>query len=114
MKRRFPSIAASLILALSAMVIPKQRTFTGEIMDSECGAMGLHGIVGPLQTTRQCTIDCVRSGAQYVLYDPSVQMAYGLDDQRKPETFASEKVAITGTVDRTSNIIHVYDIHSAE
>ena len=113
MKRRFLLIAAPLILALSTMVIPKQKTFTGEIMDSECGAMGQHGIVSPLQTARQCTIDCVRFGGKYVLYDPSVKIAYGLDDQRKPEAFAGERVAITGTVDRTSNVIHVFEIHSA-
>ena len=31
MKRKIPSIAASLILAVGTMVIPKQKTFTGEI-----------------------------------------------------------------------------------
>ncbi len=73
----------------------------------------MHGIVNQMKSAKECTIDCVRFGGQYVLYDPSVQMAYGLDDQRKPEVFAGERVQVTGTIDRLANVIHVSDIHLA-
>ncbi len=112
MKRLPVSIAASLLL-VSTIVIPKPRTFTGEIMDSQCAEMGMHGIVNPLKTARECTIDCVRFGGRYALYDPAVQMAYGLDDQRKPEQFAGNRVEVTGTLDKLTHTIHVTDIRSA-
>jgi hypothetical protein len=112
MKRLPVSIAASLLL-VSTIVIPKPKTFTGEIMDSQCAEMGMHGIVNPLKTARECTIDCVRFGGRYVLYDPAVQMAYGLDDQRKTESFAGDKVEVTGTLDKITHTIHVVDIRSA-
>jgi len=105
-----PSIAASLLLMVGTSVIPKEHTFTGEIMDTDCSPIGIHAVVGPLKTKRQCTIDCVRFGAQYVLYDPDIQMAYGLDDQRRPERFAGEAVIVTGTLDKISHVIHVLDV----
>lgn len=105
--------AASLVLVISTIVIPKQKTFSGEIMDSQCGEIGSHGIVNPLKTAKDCTIDCVRFGGRYVLYDPSVQVAYGLDDQRRLEAFAGERVEVVGTVDRLARVIHVIDIRLA-
>jgi hypothetical protein len=114
-RMRFPTtIAASLLLVVGTIVIPKQRTFSGEIMDSQCGGMGLHGIVNPLKPAKECTIDCVGLGGRYVLYDAGVQMSYGLDDQRKPEAFAGERVEVTGTVDNLAHVIHVIDIRSAQ
>ena len=107
------SIAASLLL-FSTMVIPKPRTFTGEIMDSQCAEMGAHGIVNPLQTSRDCTIQCVKMGGQYALYDPARQMAFGLDDQIRMEAFAGARVEVLGTFDRKTNTIHVFEIRSLE
>jgi len=56
----------------------------------------------------------VRYGAKYVLYDPTVQMAYGLDNQSTPEAFAGEKVIVTGTLDSANRLIHVFSIRSIE
>jgi hypothetical protein len=106
------SIAASFLLVTTT--IPKTRTFTGEIMDSQCAAVGSHGLLHPLTTERDCTIRCVRLGGQYALYNPAMKMAYGLDDQRRPEPFAGGRVEIVGTLDRMTNTIHVLFIRSAE
>ena len=111
MKRVGISIAAS-VLCVTTIFIPKTRTFTGDIMDSQCGLVGGHGILNPLTTAKDCTIDCVRRGGKYVLYDHAVQLAYRLDDQRNPEEFAGDRVEIVGTFDRMSNTIHVLFIHS--
>lgn len=114
MKKLPAPIAASLIFSVLSFVLPKYKTFSGEIMDSQCGEIGLHGvIVNPLKTARECTIDCVRFGGSYVLYDPAIRMAYGLDDQQKPELFAGDKVEVIGTLDKVTHMIHVIDIQSA-
>jgi hypothetical protein len=107
-------IAASLILMSIIFVHPKQRTFTGEIMDSHCGEVGSHGILNPLKAARECTINCVRFGDRYVLYDPTLQTAYGLDDQRRPGAFAGDKVEVAGTLDKLAHTIHVIDIQPAQ
>jgi hypothetical protein len=113
--KSIPLLMAASCLMTTTIVIPKPKTFTGEIMDSQCAAVGTHGIVNRLNanTKRDCTIECVRSGGQYVLYIPAVETAYGLDDQRKPEAFAGDKVEVVGTVDRLTNTIHVLYIRSA-
>ena len=113
MKRAPLSIAASLLL-VSTIVIPKPRTFTGEIMDSQCARMGTHGIGNLLETSKDCTIQCVKLGGQYVLYDPAMRMAYGLDDQVRPEAFAGGRVEVVGTLEQRTSTIHVLEIRSLE
>lgn len=110
--KRVPVAIAASVLCVTTIFIPKPKTFTGQITDSQCAQMGGHGILNPLRAAKDCTIDCVRFGGKYVLYDPAVQLAYGLDDQRKPEAFAGNRVEIVGTLDRMTNTIHVLFIHS--
>ncbi len=88
----------------------KTESLHGEIMDSQCAEIGTHGIVNPLKTTRECTIDCVRFGESCMLCDPAVQLAYGLDDQRKAQAFAGDRVDVIGALDKTTHTIHVLDI----
>lgn len=115
MKKVSAPIAASLIFTFMGFVLPKHKAFHGEIMDSQCGEMGMHGvIVNPLKTARQCTTDCVRIGGKYVLYDAAMLTAYSLDDQRKTEVFAGDKLEVTGTLDKSTHMIHVIDIRVAE
>jgi hypothetical protein len=53
------------------------------------------------------------SGGKYVLYDSSTKTVYELDDQKKPERFAGEKVTVTGNLDVASKTIHVANIKAA-
>jgi Protein of unknown function (DUF5818) len=53
------------------------------------------------------------SGGKYVLYDSSTKTVYELDDQKKPERFAGEKVTVTGNLDLASKTIHVANIKAA-
>jgi hypothetical protein len=59
-----------------------------------------------------CTLACVKGGAKLVLYDASTRTAYELDDQKKAEQFAGEKVT-GGTVDQSNSTIHVAKIAKA-
>ena len=104
------------ILLLGASVgIPQSRSFTGEIMDSQCAAMRSHdrmmqGVEA--KDAKDCTRKCVRLGGKYVLYDPATKTAYTLDDQQKADEFAGQKVSVKGTLDSATKAIHVTSVEA--
>jgi hypothetical protein len=113
--------AAVFIAALSFAAAPqKMQTFRGEIMDSGCATMGshagmlkAHGMAGKENdpaAKRMCTLDCVKAGGHFVLYQASSKTVYQLDDQKKPEAFAGEDVKVSGTLDAKTKTIHVSSI----
>jgi hypothetical protein len=113
MKRMAISMAAVLLCAGLGFAAQKNNTYRGEIMDSACAAMGSHEAMmkgNPNMTAKQCTVACVQHGAKYVLYDAATKTVYQLDDQKKPEQFAGEKVAVTGSLDAGTKTIHVAGI----
>lgn len=105
-----------LMFAGAGLAAQKGKTFTGEIMDSACAKMGSHAAMmknPAMDTEKKCTTGCVQHGAKYVLYDASTKMVYELDDQKKPEKFAGEKVAVTGSLDDATHTIHIASIKAA-
>jgi hypothetical protein len=114
MKKLALTLGGMLILVGPTLAAPADRTFTGEIMDSACAAMGSHSaMMGKEGGSKACTTTCVKGGAKYVLYDSATKKTYQLDDQTRPEQFAGEKVKVMGTYDRASKTIHVTSIKSA-
>ncbi|HKW35573.1 MAG TPA: DUF5818 domain-containing protein [Candidatus Acidoferrum sp.] len=122
MKRLVMGVSACMLL-VPGFAAAKDKTFSGEIMDSQCAKNGSHammlakeGMAGkendPMAKT-MCTKNCVKMGGKYVLYDPASKTAYELDDQSKPEQFAGQKVKVTGTLDKGTKTIHVTDIKAA-
>jgi hypothetical protein len=112
MKRLALVCASSILLWGLAFAVPqKNQTFNGEIMDSSCAKMGSHEAMmnshANIKTAKDCTLGCVKAGSQYVLYDSATKTVYQLDDQKKPEQFAGQKVTITGNLDAASKTIHV-------
>lgn len=92
------------------------HSFSGEIMDSMCAGMGGHQQMiesGKVKNARECTLECVKMGAKFVLYNPATKTTYQLDDQKKPEQFAGEQVTVAGTLDPSTNTIHVENIMAA-
>jgi hypothetical protein len=87
------------------------RSFTGDIMDSNCAKSGVHD--PKMGSSKDCTVACVKGGAKFVLYNTSTKTTYQLDDQKKPEAFAGEKVKVTGTYDAATKTIHVASIAAA-
>jgi hypothetical protein len=93
--------------SLSAAAQGKQ-TFTGVITDDMCPA-GTHADMRMGPTDAECTKACVAlHGAAYVLWDG--KQAYALSDQKTPESFAAQKVRVTGTLDPKTRTIHVTSI----
>lgn len=91
------------------------KIFRGEIIDSACASMGSHDMEMKLhdaRDTRDCTLNCVVSGARFVLYDAATKTSYQLDDQVRPKDFAGQKVRVIGTYDRPTRTIRIQSIEA--
>jgi hypothetical protein len=103
------------IFALSAAAFGADKSFTGEIMDSQCADMASHDnmMKGEGATNaKECTIACVKKGGTYSLYVPAAKQSYKLDNQKKAAAFAGQKVTVTGSVDSSGDSIKVANIQA--
>ncbi len=114
MKKLALSLGALLIVASLSIAAPKGKTFTGEIMDSQCAGMGSHSPAWYQMTKtdnpKDCTLACVKMGGKFVLYDAANKATYELDDQDRAKQFAGQKVKVTGTYDKATKTIHISTI----
>jgi hypothetical protein len=118
------SLAAALAMVSVTFAAPKDETFSGEIMDSQCAKNASHEMMlkkegmgdkdpADPMVKKMCTANCVKMGSKYVLFNAAKKTVYQLDDQTKPEQFAGAKVTVTGTLDKGTKTIHVTDIKGA-
>jgi hypothetical protein len=112
--RLFIGIAA--FACAATLLLSQSRSFSGEIMDSQCAGMNSHSSMMKgvnAKDAKDCTEKCVHQfGGKYVLFDSSSNTAYQLDNQEKPAAFAGQKVNVKGTYDAASKTIHVESIES--
>lgn len=94
--------ALLLAAALSGPVFARsdEVTVTGTISDSMCGLshadmQAKHGGAA-LFSERECTEECVKGGAKYVLADKEGLKTYNLKDQKKVARYAGKRVQISG------------------
>jgi uncharacterized protein DUF5818 len=125
MKKIAIATVASVMLLAAEYTLAADKTFTGEIFDSQCAKMGSHemmvkkempdkaSMANDPMVKAMCTKNCVKMGGKYVLYDAAKKAVYELDDQQKPEQFAGKKVKVTGTYDKSTKTIHVANIEAA-
>lgn len=109
-------LLASIALAFAAAPRPHPSVFTGQIMDSQCAAMGNHNAgykMTGTHTPKDCTLACVRAGGHFVLYNTRTKTTYKLDNQKAPRAFAGEAVKVIGTLQPGSHTIHVEKIEPA-
>jgi len=114
MKKLLMSIAAGALL-VPGLAMAKDTIFTGEIMDSACAKGGGHESMFKKMGTddpKACTEACLKGGSKYVLFKAD-KTFYQLDDQKKPASFAGQKVEVKGTLDKASKTIHVTEIQAA-
>jgi len=107
---------ASVLLLGAGLAAAKDRTFSGEIMDSARAKEGSHEAMmkkAGLTDKGACVKACVKTGGKYVLFDAASKTIYELDDQTKPEEFAGKDVKVTGTLDSATRTIHVVSIKAA-
>jgi hypothetical protein len=114
MKKLIMSIGACMLLT-SGFAAANDTTFSGEIMDGACAKGGGHESMFKKMGTNDpkvCTEACIKGGSKYVLFKADKSF-YQLDDQKKPEPFAGQKVEVTGTLNKATKTIHVTDIKAA-
>jgi hypothetical protein len=86
MKRAVLGVAACL-LVLPNLAAAKDRTFSGEIMDSQCAKNGSHAMMlkkegmgdkdpNDPMAKAMCTKSCVKMGGKYVLYNSATKKTY--------------------------------------
>jgi len=105
------AIGVGFLFASLSIFAQAPQTFKGEIMDSQCAALGGHQIMEQKgESAKDCTNRCVGMGGRYTLFDPATKTAYQLDDQKKSATFAGAKVSVTGTLNAATKTIKVASI----
>ena len=105
------AICAGCLAASLSIFAQAPQTFKGEIIDSQCAALGGHQVMEQKgESPKDCTTRCVGMGGKYTLFDPSTKTAYQLDDQKKPAMFAGAKVSVMGTLNPATKTIHVASI----
>jgi hypothetical protein len=92
------------------------KVFKGEIMDDMCAQSGSHAEMQKMMKnmgtdSKTCTVECVKMGGKYVLYDAADKKSYQLDPPDKAKDFAGQKVKVTGTSE--GGTIHVKSIEPA-
>ena len=121
MKRHLLPILAAVLLSSLSFAAPKDKTYSGEIMDSACAKNSSHAEMlkkegmgdkdaNDPMAKKMCTENCVKMGSKYVLYDAAKKKVYALDNQTKPQQFAGQNVKVTGTLDKATETIHVTNI----
>lgn len=117
MKRSILTSFLFLVCAAFALAQkPATHTYTGAIMDSTCAANGNHDAGYKLtntHTAKDCTLACVNGGAKFVLYNAKTKKTYQLDNQTEPRQFAGRNVRVSGTLDASTDTIHVAKITAA-
>ena len=115
MKRFAIVLAATLAFLAVGFATPKDESFAGEIMDSQCALLKGHAkMVQKGEGMKDCTIRCVEMlGGKYVLFDGAKNLRYQLDDQKKAQLFAGAKVTVIGSFDAATKTIHVTDVKPA-
>ena len=98
---------AALTLVIASALLSAQgkqaQTFHGVVTDSMC-ATGDHSRMKMGPNDRECTIACVLGhGADYVLSDG--RNVFVLDDAKKGEEFAGQKVRVTGVLKGSTLVV---------
>jgi hypothetical protein len=118
------AVASVLTLASVCGALPRPgragdatKAFKGEIMDDLCAKSGSHTDMQKMMKksmgndAKTCTVECVKLGGKYVLYDSADKTSYLLDPQDKAKDYAGQKVKVTGTSE--GGTIHVKSIEPA-
>jgi uncharacterized protein DUF5818 len=110
------SSAALFCLAVGlTLAAQKTATYTGAVMDSPCALLGGHDKMAQKgENDKDCTLRCVKAGGKFALADAANKTWYTLDDQKKAEAFAGQKVTVTGTLDAATKTLKIATIKAAK
>jgi hypothetical protein len=101
MKRIFLSLAGFATL-FSLMAVPVQSS-----------APATHTLQAQAQPEVETfTGTIIKNGENFVLSDSATKTGYTLDNPKKASAFEGKKVKVTGTLDKSSHLIHVETIEA--
>jgi hypothetical protein len=84
-------------VALASFASAADKTWTGQISDSMCGASHSHmTAVHPAMTDRDCTLACVKGGGKYVFVSDGKVYKIANQELALLQTHAGHSVQLTG------------------
>ena len=113
----FATFAMLVCLGYSqAVQTPKLPTVPNQPMEDWTQHQMPHSVQGQYDAQKRPAAQTfagmiVKSGEKYVLTTSDI--SYELDDQERASQFEGKQVQVTGTLDRSSNMIQVRDIKAA-
>ena len=109
---KYGNVAIFLLASIGLYGQAQRTEFAGVVTDTMCGAN--HKMMGNTPPA-QCTVQCVKSNPEKIKCAlVEGDNVYVLSDQQTPETFAGQKVKVTGTLDAKTRTIDVKKIEPAQ
>ena len=89
-------MVATMVLAGASVGFAADKTWTGKISDSSCGASHIAAEHGKKMSDADCTATCVKGGAKYVFVVKG--KVYQIENQTNPDlaAHAGHTVMLTG------------------
>ena len=91
-------LSLALVFAFSLSVLADHHKHAGWITDAKCGANGAKA------EHKACAMKCADGGQKLVLYSPSDQKTYQLDNQALAKEHVGHEVVVDGEADKEGNI----------
>jgi hypothetical protein len=101
---------AGIFAILAVLAAAEEKTFEGSVTDDMCGAE--HMMEG--MNDKECADECVKMGAVYALFVPADQKMYLVDDPKKLEPFAGEKVVVKGALSEDQKTLKISSVARAK
>jgi uncharacterized protein HemX len=114
MKRLLSIVAMLGLLGLGTNLLAQQQQQQGTQDPTATSPQTQSQTDTSTESARNFEGKIMKSGGKLVLQDSSTQTAYQLDDQSKAMDYQGKNVRVVGTLDQTTNILHVVDITPEE
>jgi hypothetical protein len=92
-------------------------TLDGQIMDRQCAQMHSHDNMMKAEgatNEKECTVACVKNGDKFALLDSITNTVYLIDNDKKVRSFAGQRVHISGSYDKDSEVLEIATILAAK
>ena len=107
-KKTLAALCAVVLVSVAGLALAGEQAEKGDtvsvqgwITDEWCGKKNASA------EGKACSLACAKKGSALVLYSPSDDKTYGLDDQQQAKSQIGHEVKVTGTIDIESQQIKV-------
>ncbi len=112
-KKTLAALCAVVLVSVAGLALAGEHAEKGDsvsvqgwITDEWCGKKNAS------TEGKACALACAKKGSELVLYSPTDDKTYGLDDQEQAKSQIGHEVKVTGTVDAESQKIKVTKIEA--